>query len=217
MKPVVDVFFSFRSPYSYLVTPELLALRKDFDVEVKLRAVLPIAIRTKGTLFTADNPNKVNYILLDAFRRAEYLAMPMVFPTPDPIVQDMTSFVVSEDQPYIYRLTALAIEAERRGKGIDFAHAVSRLIWGGSPNWDQGEKLSNAVASVGLNLDDMETAVAQYDYLAEIENNQKMLDDAGHWGVPTMVFNDEPFFGQDRVDTLRWRLDQHDLRRTNSA
>jgi len=36
----VDVFFSFRSPYSYLVTPELLTLQRDFDVEVDLRVVL---------------------------------------------------------------------------------------------------------------------------------------------------------------------------------
>jgi 2-hydroxychromene-2-carboxylate isomerase len=217
MKPVIDVFFSFRSPYSYLVTPELLTLRNDYEVEVKLRAVLPIALRTKGTLFTPDNPNKVNYILLDAFRRAEYLDMPMVFPTPDPIVQDLTTFEVSENQPYIYRLTALAIEAERRGKGIDFAHAVSHLIWGGTTNWDQGNKLANSIAFVGLNLDEMESAIAQYDFLVEIEGNQKMLDDAGHWGVPTMVFNDEPFFGQDRIDTLRWRLDQQGLRRSSAT
>ena len=35
---------------------------------------------------------------------------------------------------------------------------------------------------------------------------------AGHWGVPTMVFADEPFFGQDRIDLLVWRLRQHGLR-----
>jgi 2-hydroxychromene-2-carboxylate isomerase len=35
-----------------------------------------------------------------------------------------------------------------------------------------------------------------------------MLDEAGHWGVPTLVFEGEPFFGQDRIETLRWRLDQ---------
>jgi hypothetical protein len=31
---------------------------------------------------------------------------------------------------------------------------------------------------------------------------------AGHWGVPTLVFQGEPFFGQDRIDVLRWRLTQ---------
>ncbi|MEM6576408.1 MAG: 2-hydroxychromene-2-carboxylate isomerase, partial [Pseudomonadota bacterium] len=47
----------------------------------------------------------------------------------------------------------------------------------------------------------------------EVERNHAGLDSAGHWGVPTMVVRGEPFFGQDRVETLRWRLDQFGLRR----
>jgi 2-hydroxychromene-2-carboxylate isomerase len=47
---------------------------------------------------------------------------------------------------------------------------------------------------------------------AEIEQNQRDLEAAGHWGVPTMVFSGEPFFGQDRIDLLVWRLGQHGLR-----
>ena len=35
---------------------------------------------------------------------------------------------------------------------------------------------------------------------------------AGHWGVPTMVFEGEPFFGQDRLDVLLWRLKQNGLK-----
>lgn len=54
MTHAVDVFWSFRSPYSYLVTPDLLRLREDFQVDVHLRPVLPIALRTKDTLFTGD-------------------------------------------------------------------------------------------------------------------------------------------------------------------
>ena len=34
---------------------------------------------------------------------------------------------------------------------------------------------------------------------------------AGHWGVPTMVFDGEPFFGQDRLDLLVWRMRQAGL------
>jgi len=29
---------------------------------------------------------------------------------------------------------------------------------------------------------------------------------AGHWGVPLMVYRDEPFYGQDRFDQLLWRI-----------
>ena len=29
---------------------------------------------------------------------------------------------------------------------------------------------------------------------------------AGHWGVPLIDFQGEPFFGQDRLDVLLWRM-----------
>jgi len=51
MSESVDVYWSFRSPYSYLVTPDLLRLREDFDVSVNLRVVLPTIIREDQTLF----------------------------------------------------------------------------------------------------------------------------------------------------------------------
>ncbi len=207
MSFTVDAYFSFRSPYSYLVTPDLLRLREDYEVDVHLRPVLPIAIRTKNTLFAGDK-KPVRYILTDVPRRAEFLGMPFAFPSPDPIVQNMETFEVAEEQPYIYRLTGLGVEAERRGKGIELAYHVSHLIWGGERGWDEGDKLADAVAKAGLDLTEMETALEGYDAMTEVEGNQESLDAAGHWGVPTMVFQDEPFFGQDRIDTLRWRLDQ---------
>ena len=49
--------------------------------------------------------------------------------------------------------------------------------------------------------------------MAEVEQNHQALDAAGHWGVPTMVLRNEPFFGQDRIATLRWRLDQYGLKK----
>jgi len=203
----IDVYWSFRSPYSYLATPDLFRLREDFEVEVRLRPVLPIAVRTKETLFTGDQ-RRVNYIILDAFRRAEFLGMKFARPSPDPIVQDMATFEVSDDQPYIYRLTGLGIEAEKRGKGVDLAYHVSHLIWGGELNWNEGDKLATAVAKACLDLAELDAAIAAKDPMPDIEANHAALEAAGGWGVPTMVFNGEPFFGQDRIDTLRWRLEK---------
>lgn len=213
MAATVDVFWSFRSPYSYLVTPDLLRLRDDFDVEVHLRPVLPIAIRTKSTLFTKDR-KPAQYIIMDAFRRAEFLGMKIGFPSPDPIVQNLETFEVSEEQPYIYRLTGLGVEAERRGKGVDLAYYVSHLIWGEGPGWDDGDRLSEAVAKAGLDLTELEASIASNDPMKDVDANHAALEAAGHWGVPTMVCNGEPFFGQDRIDTLRWRLEKQGLRRT---
>ena len=36
----------------------------------------------------------------------------------------------------------------------------------------------------------------------EIAANQWSLENVGQWGVPTFVFQEEPFFGQDPTDTL---------------
>ena len=47
---------------------------------------------------------------------------------------------------------------------------------------------------------------------AEIAANQQALEDAGHWGVPTLVLDGEPFFGQDRIAIARWRMEQKGLR-----
>ena len=213
MSETVDVFWSFRSPYSYLVTPDLLRLKNDYNVSVRLRPVLPLAIRNPETVFNVDDKKPVRYIVLDSIRRAEFLGLPLAIPAnPDPIVQNFETLEVAKEQPYIHRLTKLGVEADRRGRGIELASAVSSLIFGGTEGWDQGDLLSNAVAKAGLDLVDLDAAISKGDHLEEIERNQQALDEAGHWGVPTMVFRGEPFFGQDRIDTLRWRLDQHDLR-----
>lgn len=48
---------------------------------------------------------------------------------------------------------------------------------------------------------------------ATVEASQEALAKSGHWGVPTFVFEGEPFFGEDRIDTLRWRLGKRGLAR----
>lgn len=212
MSETVDVFWSFRSPYSRLVTADLLQLREDYAVDVALRVVLPLAVRNPEALFDPANRKPPMYIARDSIRRGEMLGRPIVFPTdPDPIVQDFRTMAVAKEQPYIYRLSKLGVEANRRGRGVELADRVAALIFGGTRGWDKGDLLKNAVADAGLDLEDLDAAIEDGDHLEEFERNHQALDAAGHWGVPTMVFRGEPFFGQDRIDTLRWRLDRAGL------
>lgn len=208
MQEAIEVFWSFRSPYSYLVTPDLLSLRADYHVSVVRRPVLPIALRAKQTVFDAADKKRPRYIAMDSKRRAEILSLPFVWPTPDPVVQDRETYEVPEKQPYIWRFTSLGIEAERHGRGIDFAFHVAALLWGGIRNLDQGDQLATATRKAGLDLEVLEASFTSRDVRAEIAFNHKRLEAAGHWGVPTAVCRGEPFFGQDRINTLRLRLDQ---------
>jgi 2-hydroxychromene-2-carboxylate isomerase len=209
----LDLFWSFRSPYSYLATGRIVEMTRRYDVSVNFRPVYPLAIR-QPDFFKTVNPLWPRYLFLDIVRVSQMLAIPLAWPQPDPVVMDPVTLEVSKEQPYIYRLVRLGLEAARAGKGLAFADEVSRVIWSGTvKNWHEGDHLTKAAARVGLNLDEMDKAVAarpaHYDDIAA--KNQKALEEAGHWGVPTTVFKGEPFFGQDRLDVLLWRLRQHGL------
>ncbi|MEN0078932.1 MAG: DsbA family protein [Pseudomonadota bacterium] len=208
----VDVFWSFRSPYSRLVVPDLLTLSAEYDVAVRFRPVLPLAVRFPEALFDPDDRRAPMYIVRDSMRRGEMLGRPVIYPLqPDPVVQDFATMKVAEDQPLIYWLTKLGVEASRQGRGLEFAGKVSAQIFGGTKDWDKGTVLADAAAEVGLEYASLQAAIIDGDHMDEVERNHEALDASGHWGVPTMVFNGEPFFGQDRVETLRWRLHQAGL------
>jgi 2-hydroxychromene-2-carboxylate isomerase len=211
MSVTIDLFWSFRSPYSYLATPGALEIPKRFDVNLRFRPVLPLAVRQPG-FFSPENLKRVRYILIDWPRRAEMLGLPHAWPSPDPVVQDLQTFKIADEQPYIYRLTYLGVESQRRGLGVPFAAEVSRLIFGGTRDWHLGDHLKNAADRAGLDLDAMERAIEDpASHNEEVEENQADLERSGHWGVPTFVFNGEPFFGQDRIKTLCWRLEKENL------
>jgi 2-hydroxychromene-2-carboxylate isomerase len=209
----VDLFWSFRSPYSYLALPKTTQLASQYDITVAARPVYPLAIRDPG-FFKRANPNLPRYVVLDSKRVAQREGIPFRFPRPDPIVQDMQTLEVATEQPLIRRLTRLGAAAQLLGRGLLFIREISRVIWDGSVDrWDQGDHLAMATARSGLDLKKLDAAIiadtAKFD--AAIAQNERDHIESGHWGVPTFVFNGEPFFGQDRIDLLIWRLKQHGL------
>jgi 2-hydroxychromene-2-carboxylate isomerase len=210
-----DLYWSFRSPYSYLVTPRLVALEKEYDVAANVRVVYPIAVR-QPDFFANSDPLWFTYFLRDVFRSAEFVGLPFGWASPDPVLMDPKTRTYPKEQPHIHRLTRLGQAATERGKGLAFLNEVSGVIWSGKvKNWHEGDHLAGAAERAGLDLAEMDAAVAaapeRYD--AVIEASQKAQREGGHYGVPLMVFNGEPFFGQDRFDQLKWRMLQKGLAR----
>lgn len=208
-----DLYWSFRSPYSYLVTPRLVALQQEYDVEANVRVVYPIAVR-QPDFFAHSDRLWFTYFLRDVFRSAEYVGLPFAWASPDPVVMDPQTRTYPKEQPYIHRLTRLGQAATERGKGLAFLNEVSGVIWGGKvKNWHQGDHLARAAERAGLDLAEMDAAVAaEPERLdAVIVASQEAQREGGHYGVPLMVFNGEPFFGQDRFDQLKWRMQQKGL------
>lgn len=207
-----DLYWSFRSPYSYLATRRYVALTQEYDLQINQRFVYPLAIR-EPDFFEKNHPNWLGYTFRDMFRVAQFMGIPLAPPNPDPIVQDLATRKIAADQPHIFALTRMGQAAARRGKGLEFANEVSQLIWGGTPSWHEGDHLAGAAQRAGLDLAELSTeAESQASQLDdEIAGNQKALEAGGHWGVPTLIFAGEPFFGQDRIDIAIWRMKQNGM------
>ena len=207
-----DLDWSFRSPYSYLATGRYRAMTEAYDLEIELRPVYPLAIR-QPDFFARNHPAYLGYMARDVARLSQFLGIPIARPRPDPIVQDLATREIAAEQPYIFRLVRLGQAAARRGRGLEFCDEAAKLIWGGTEDWHLGDHLAGAAARAGLDFGELEAeAAADAQALdAELAANQAALEAAGHWGVPTLVFQGEPFFGQDRIDLAFWRMQQAGL------
>lgn len=209
----VTLFWSFRSPYSYVLLPRINDLCRTHDVSIDLRVVHPAAIRNPS-YFARMDPLARAYFMKDSARVADFHGMGFRRPVPDPISQDPITLAIAEEQPLAVKLGRLGIAAAERGRGLEFATEVSRLLWDGTvTGWDEGQHLAEAAVRSGLDLADLDHAIrndpSHHD--AGLVVNGELLRNSGHWGVPAMVFNGELFFGQDRFDVLVWRLKQNGL------
>jgi 2-hydroxychromene-2-carboxylate isomerase len=212
----IDYYWSFRSHYCYLSIGRVMEIARTYPVRIRLRPVLPMIVRhpdffSSMPSFGAD---RWAYIKHDTERTAERLGLSFAWPDPDPVIMDHGTATASLEQPHIKRLNRLGVAADIAGQGLEFAAAVSEVIFGGTKNWDQGQRLENALVAAGIDLAALEQSVAlsvdAFD--RQIEKNGAKLNAAGHWGVPTLVLRDEAFFGQDRLEDFRWRLEQRGIR-----
>lgn len=208
----LEIFCSFRSPYSYLAIDRLVGIRDGYNVDVRFRPVRPLALR-EPDFFERGRHQFLPYLFRDAPREAERLGIALAAPNPDPLDMDMTTGVVAPDQPLMKRAMNLAIAAIEAQKGLEFAQALSRRIWSGEL-WSGDDALDAVCRAAELDLKSLEQWVGEHD--AEIDQTIEANEAEQvkhHWGVPLMVLDGEPFFGQDRIASLMWRLDKLGLRR----
>jgi len=191
--PIVDVYFSMQSDYCYFLIDRLLSLEKR-GVTVNIRPVLggvlrlPERYKDRGDL-------EADYFCADSKRTAAYLGLPHTFPDPSPIEFEPGSlWIAKSDQPRNEMLNRLFVGAVLAGHGMAFLDNVIRRLWdGSSPAWDAGETLSGLIEGAGMDCDTVLTAMSWDRAKPILDANARAMSAAGHWGVPLMVFEGEPF------------------------
>jgi 2-hydroxychromene-2-carboxylate isomerase len=186
-----DVWYSFRSPYSYLALEQIESVLA--GVPLQLRAVLPMAMR--GMAVPAI---KRAYILRDAKREADRQSIAFG-EICDPLGAGVENCI------------ALAHWAEQRGKQLAFARSAMRGIWAEARDMTEYVDLRYVVERAELDWGEAREALGKPESLKWAQANAADLAVIGLWGVPSFRCGDFVTWGQDRLALLADRVRRHRL------
>ncbi len=177
----LELFHSFRSPFSYLALERAFALADARSIPIAIRPIVPAGMRgIRATLA------KQLYLLRDAKREADRLGVPF------DRVADPVGVAIE-------RCHALFSWAQRAGRERPLAIAIGRALWVEARDLASDRDLSRVVADAGLDWSEAKRQLSDPTWRDQAARNLADLEALGQWGVPTFRFGDTVAWGQDRM------------------
>jgi 2-hydroxychromene-2-carboxylate isomerase len=191
-KPRVRVYTDYKSPYAFVANRAIFELEEKQGVELEW---LPYTLRITEFMGAVEERTphfwrKVRYAYMDARRYAN--AQGLTLKGPKRIYDAFYS-------------SAGMLFAQRHGIFRAYHDTVFKRFWNHTLELDELAEIAGVIASVGGSAKDFE------DYVngsARVEHDRIIAEAeaAGVFGVPTMVFNGELFWGGDRIAMLTERI-----------
>ena len=180
-------YFDYVSPYAYLAWTQLplLAERHGRALE-PVPVLLAGVLNVLGTTGPAEVPRKRFYTYKHTHRLAHEMGVPFAFPSAHPF------------NPLLaLRLTAAVQEVEARKRLVS---ALFSAAWAGGGGLADPLLVSDCVASAGLDAQALFAASQTQDVKDQVRRNTEELLSRDGFGVPSLLVDDELFFG---LDSLR--------------
>jgi 2-hydroxychromene-2-carboxylate isomerase len=203
-KPVLalEMWISYRSPYSYLALEQL---ARGFDLHGVPLVLKPIApMVNRGHVLVSD---KRTYILADAKREADRLGVPFG-EICDPLGKGVAACL------------AISHHLAKQGDGaalMEFARSALRGAWSEARDLAEYVDLRAVVERAGLPWSEVTRWVSDPAGQSTATANATDLEAIGMWGVPSFRIGDLWLWGQDRLPILQDRLRRHGLAAANKA
>ena len=196
------VYFSFRSPYSWLALERLSArgLRDAFEYipfwEPRARVAEALAAIGGGTHYRQMSRARHLYILQGVKRLAAAQSMPMVWP-------------VDKDQ--CWDLPHLAwLACRRSGRQWELYDRLIERRWGRGVDICVEENIADVLSDCGLQGATLDGFYADDDLVAEGAGALKLAYDDDVFGIPYFKAGVHRFWGQDRLDAFLQHLGMAD-------
>ena len=184
----VKMYSDYKSPFAYLAFDPAFALENRFRIRLRW---IPFQLRIKGKGERSQySEYKARYSYLDARRWAKPRGLVIRGPLK---VYDTTPALIG------------GLFAEQHGRLLDYSRRVYELFFKRELEADQPDAVANVIAELGMSADDYRKFLSGDGALAY----QRAQDEAANdhvFGVPLFIFEDEPFWGHDRLPILEDRL-----------
>ena len=180
----IELFWSIRSPYSYIALVRARQLAEYYQVPLVVKPVLPMVMRRMQV-----PTNKKSYIPLDTKREAGQCGIKFG-KIADPLGAG------------VERCYALFDYAKTQGKGHEYLESYAQGVWSEGIRSDTEKGLKKIVQRAGLNWQEAKALVNNQEWRHWAQDNLAQLYGNDQWGVPSFKYADDYWFGQDRMDAL---------------
>ena len=190
----LDVYFNFRSPYCYLASKTMFSIFEEYKVNLLWKPF--------GGWSGRSSPDrvkkKIHLVRQDVARSCKKMGIPF---SPPPV----------ETDPTMAGLVSFA--AENEGLLKPFVVEVMREEWAKGRNIGDIAVLLEVADRIRLPRKAVEEAINNPSFVERLSENWEDAQSKGVIGVPSFTLEDQVFWGNDRIDSLKEHL--HDLRLRN--
>jgi 2-hydroxychromene-2-carboxylate isomerase len=187
MKPAIDFYFDFSSPYSYIASEWVGAVAARHGRLVNWRAILlGASFQVTGLRPPAEFPLKRDYLMRDVARSAAFAGVPLRMPQAFPIATQNAARVF------------WWLQAQDPQRAVDWARAALRAYFTRGVNLSDPAALKALCAEHGLDADAAEAAWNDPPWKAALKAANEAAIAIGVFGAPYFVIDGEPFWGNDR-------------------
>jgi 2-hydroxychromene-2-carboxylate isomerase len=191
---IIRFYWSFRSPYAWFAVHRIESALEGLGVALEWIPVFPPKDPTQMPNNPTTLPQKARYMWEDSQRFADKYGL--VFHIPEKMDTNWP------------RPHAAFLYAQAQGRGPEFAKEGFAARFSRGEDLASNSVLAGIAKTIGLGADELISASDDPNVRERLGDGFKSAFDDGNFGVPTFVYRDQMFFGNDRVDWLVEAVEQ---------
>ena len=190
-------YFDYLSPYSYLAWTQLPALARAHGLTVEPVPVLLAALLgAHGHKGPAEIPSKRLYVIKEVARRAHRLGVTLDMPPAHPFNPLLGLRVSSIEMPL--------------GQRCELVTGLFAEVWGGGRGIEEETVVADVATTLGYEGQRLVAEASNSDTKRRLRAQTEKALELGAFGVPTMVVDEELFWGLDSLPDVERFLQGND-------